>query len=195
MTHPVIPIVPVVPLAQKSGFSLQLHRGETFAIAIAGILLGIIALVWPNVTLVFIGVIFGAYLIVSGFVRLSAAIASKHVGAGHRFLVGLLGVIVLAAGVLCLIDPTRSAVLLAFVLGLGWIVSGIVDLMGAATGATRPRWVGLVSGMVSLLAGLVALTLPALTLQAFIVVGAILLISVSLISLLTVPRRGATAAW
>jgi len=183
------------PLATKPGFSLQLHRGETLAVAVAGILLGIMALVWQDATLVVIGVIFGAYLIVSGLIRIAAAIVSRHVGAGHRWLIALLGVIILVAGIVCIADPVQSIVLLALVIGIGWIASGIIDLIGAAIGAVFPRWVGVISGLFSILAGLFALTLPVLTFHAFVTVGAILLIAVSLMSLLTSPRRGSRASW
>lgn len=183
------------PLATKPGFSLQLHRGQTLAVAVAGILLGIMALIWQDATLVIIGVIFGIYLIVSGIVRIAAAIVSRHVSTGHRWLIGFLGIIILAAGVLCVADPSRSIVLLALVIGVGWILAGVIDLIGAGIGAIFPRWVGVISGLFSVLAGLVALTLPVLTFHAFVIVGAILLIAVSLMSLLTLPRRGARASW
>ncbi|MEO8908391.1 MAG: DUF308 domain-containing protein [Microbacteriaceae bacterium] len=192
-----IPSLNLTPtqLATQSGFSLQLHRGETFVIAVVGIVLGVMALIWQGATLSFVGVVFGAYLIVSGVVRIAAAFVSRHIGVWHRLLIGLLGVIIVAAGILCIADPLQSIVLLAFVIGVGWIAAGIIDLVGAVTGAIVPRWLGLISGAFSLIAGLVAWTLPTLTIQAFIVVGAILLIAVSLMSLLTLPRRGARAPW
>ncbi|TAM71324.1 MAG: DUF308 domain-containing protein [Microbacteriaceae bacterium] len=187
---------PAQPLSDpKPGFSLQLHRGETLLIAIVGIIVGIMALIWQDATLVLVGVLFGVYLMVSGVVRLAAAIVSRHVGAGHRWLIGLLGVVIFAVGVLCVIDPLQSIVLLAVVIGVGWIVGGAIDLIGAAAGTIFPRWFGVISGLFALFAGLLALTLPVLTLQAFIIVGATLLIAVSLMSMLTVPRRATTAAW
>jgi uncharacterized membrane protein HdeD (DUF308 family) len=161
------------PVMRSSGASLQLHRGEMIAVAVVGIVLGIIALLWQDVTVAIVGVIFGAYLLVSGFVRFASAIVSRHVSLGHRFFVGFMGLIVFAAGVLCLVDPTQSIVLLAFVIGLGWLASGIVDLVGAIAGSVFPRWVGFVSGLFFILAGLVAL----------------------LMSILAMPRKGTTAAW
>ncbi len=183
------------PLNLKPGFSLQLHRGETLTIAVVGIIVGVMALIWQDATLVLIGVLFGAYLIVAGIVRISAAMVSRHVRGGQRFLIGLLGLLILVAGVMCIADPTQSIVLLAFVIGVGWIANGVIDLIGAAARTIYPRWFGVIGGLFSLLAGLVALTLPVLTLQAFVVVGAILLIAISIMSLLTLPRRAPTTAW
>jgi len=183
------------PLASKPGFSLQLHRGETLAAAVAGILLGVMALIWQDATLVILGVIFGIYLIVSGSIRIVSAIVSHHIGVGHRWLVGLLGVIILAAGVLCIADPLQSIVLLAFVIGVGWIAAGVIDLIGAGVRAIFPRWVGVVSGLFAILAGLIMLAVPVLTLRAFVIVAAVLLIAISLMSLLTLPRRGLRASW
>jgi len=183
------------PLASKPGFSLQLHRGETLGIAVAGILLGVMALIWQDATLVILGVIFGVYLIVSGVIRIVSAMISRHIGVGHRWLVGLLGVIILAAGILCIADPLQSILLLAFVIGIGWIAAGIIDLIGAGVRAIFPRWVGVISGLFSILAGLTMLAVPLLTLRTFVIFGAVLLIAISLMSLLTLPRRGSRASW
>jgi len=188
MTNP--PIAPgLLP-----GRILTLHRGEIVAIAVVGLVLGIIALVWPGATLVTIAIVFGLYLVLSGLFRVSVAIFSSTSGALWRVLGAVLGVLLVAAGVYCLVNPAQSLAVLAWVIGFGWIAEGIIDVMAGVQGLVSPTWLAIVSGVVSIIAGIVTFTLPSLAIQTFLVFGAILLIVVSVTTLLTLPRKHSVAS-
>ena len=178
----------------STGSFLVVHRGEVIAIAVVGLVLGIIALVWPDATLMTIAIIFGIYLVTSGIFRITVALLPHSGGAGHRWLSGILGLVVAAAGVFCLAAPEKSLVVLAFVIGFGWIAEGIIDIMAGIQGVVSPRWLGIVSGVIAIIAGIVTFTLPSLAVTAFLVFGAILLIVVSISTLLTLPRKSTVAA-
>ncbi len=157
--------------------------------AVLGIVLGILALIWPGVTLLTVAFLFGAYLVVAGVFRLVFAFAAEGVGGGTRWLIGILGALVLVAGIIALANPFSSLLAIAIVIGLGWIFEGVMDLVGAATGHIRaPRWLTVLSGVVSVIAGVVVLFLPGAALATFVLWGAILLIVVSVTTLLTLPR-------
>lgn len=173
---------------------LVVHRGEVVAIAIVGLVLGIVALVWPDATLVTIAIIFGIYLVTSGIFRITVAFLPHPGGTGHRWLSAILGLLVAAAGVFCLASPEKSLAVLAFVIGFGWIAEGIIDIMAGIQGVVSPRWLAIVSGVISIIAGIVTFTLPSLAVTAFLVFGAILLIVVSISTLLTLPRKSTVAA-
>lgn len=179
--------VPRVPV----GF-LKIHRGELVVVAVIGVILGLIGLFWPGTTLLTVAVIFGSYLIVSGIFRITAAFVADALSTSLRWLTGIMGLVVIIAGIICLANPFGSLVVLAFVIGIGWIAEGIVDVMSAVRGAFRPRWLGLVSGAVSILAGIVTFVLPAFAVVTFVTIGAILLIVVSVTTLLTIPRKRST---
>ncbi|GAB3606814.1 hypothetical protein GCM10027413_22230 [Conyzicola nivalis] len=173
---------------------ISVHRGELVAVAVVGIVLGIIALVWPNATLVTIAIVFGIYLVVSGIFRITVAFLAHDSTTGMRWLTGILGLLVVAAGVYCLASPERSLIVLAFVIGFGWIAEGVIDIMAGIQGVVSPRWLALVSGVISIIAGIVTFTLPNLAVSAFLIFGAILLIVVSVSTLLTLPRRHSVAS-
>ena len=175
------------------GRILALHRGEVVAIAVVGLVLGIVALVWPNVTLATIAIVFGLYLVLSGLFRLSVAVFSSTSSTGWRVLGAVLGVLLVAAGVYCLVNPAQSLAVLAWVIGFGWIAEGVIDIMAGIQGLASPAWLAIVSGMVSLIAGIITFTLPSLAIQTFVFVGAILLIVVSVTTLLTLPRKHSVA--
>jgi uncharacterized membrane protein HdeD (DUF308 family) len=168
---------------------LKIHRGELIAVAILGIILGVIALVWPGATLLTVAVIFGIYLIASGIFRITAAFVADGLTTSLRWLTGIMGLLVIVAGVICLANPFSSLVVLAFVIGIGWIAEGVIDVMSAVRGAIRPRWFGFVSGVVSILAGIATFVLPAFAIVTFVIFGGVLLIVVSVTTLLTLPRK------
>ena len=183
---------PIVPGMLPANI-LNLHRGEVVAIAVVGLVLGVVALVWPGATLVTIAIVFGLYLLMSGLFRISVAIFSSTSGALWRVLGVVLGVLLVAAGVYCLVNPEQSLAVLAWVIGFGWIAEGIIDVMAGVQGLASPAWLAIVSGIVSIIAGIVTFTLPSLAIQTFLLVGAILLIVVSVTTLLTLPRKHSVA--
>jgi uncharacterized membrane protein HdeD (DUF308 family) len=167
---------------------LALHRGQLITVAIIGVVLGLIGLIFPTFALLFVAIVFGIFLVASGIFRINAALLTHSLPAGIRWLSGILGVLIVAAGVICLADPFGTLIVLAYLIGIGWIAAGISDVMAAVQGSVRPRWFGWVAGLVSILAGIVMFVLPAAGLQTFILIGAILLLVVSFSSLLSLPR-------
>jgi uncharacterized membrane protein HdeD (DUF308 family) len=182
------------PLTGLPDGFISVHRGEMVALALIGIVLGILALVWPGATLLTIAILFGIYLVSSGIFRITVALLSHDATRTLRWVSALLGLLLVAAGVYCLASPERSLLVLAFVIGLGWIAEGIIDIMAGVQGVVSPRWLALVSGAVSIIAGVVVFTLPGTAVATFLVLGAILLVVVSVSTLLTLPRRHSIAS-
>jgi uncharacterized membrane protein HdeD (DUF308 family) len=172
----------------------RVHRGQIVAIAVIGILLGVIGLIFPEATLLTVAILFGSFLIAAGIFRIMAAVTAEDLTTPLRWLSAILGVLVVLAGVLCLANPWRSLIILAFVIGLGWIIDGVIDFMSGLRGVVRPRWFGFVSGIVSIAAGVAMFVLPAAGVQLLVTIGAVLLIVVSVTTLLMIPRRGSGAA-
>lgn len=173
---------------------LALHRGQLIAVAIVGLLLGLLGLILPTVALLFIAIVFGIYLVASGIFRINSALLMHNLSTGFRWLSGILGLLIVAAGVICLADPFRSLIVLAYLIGIGWIAAGLSDIMAALQGRVRRRWLGWTSGILAILAGIVVFVLPAAGLTAFVLIGSILLIVVSISTLLTIPSRPKAAA-
>lgn len=170
----------------------QVHRGQLIAVAVIGMLLGLIGILFPSASLLTVAILFGSYLIASGVFRITAALVADRLSTGQRWLSGVLGLLVVIAGVICLADPFESLVVLAIVIGIGWIAEGIVDFMAALRSAITPRWLGFVSGVLAMAAGLSMFWLPIAGVAVLVLVGSILLIIVSVTTLLTLPRRRAS---
>jgi uncharacterized membrane protein HdeD (DUF308 family) len=177
------------PAAPSTISLLALHRGQLLAVTIIGLILGLIGLFLPAFVLLFVAIVFGIFLVASGIFRINAALLTHSLPAGIRWLSGLLGVLIVVAGVICLSDPFQTLIVLAYLIGIGWIAGGISDIMAAIQGSVRPRWFGGVAGAVSILAGIVMFVLPAAGIKTFVLIGSILLIVVSVTALLNIPRR------
>lgn len=171
---------------------LRVHRGQLVAVAVIGLVLGVIGLLFPGATLLTIAIIFGVYLIASGLFRITAAFVANNLDSPMRWTTGILGLLIVIAGILCLSNPFQSLVALALVIGIGWILEGIVDLVGGVRGTIHPRWFGWLSGIVSMAAGVAMFVLPAAGIFSLVAIGAILMIAVSITTLLTLPRKHKT---
>lgn len=167
-----------------------LERGFVVASGIAAIVLGITALVWPGVTLITVALLFGAYLVVSGIFRLVVAFTADGLTAGLRWLVGILGALVVVAGVFALANPLLSLEILAYVIAFGWIFDGIAAIAAGIQGkSAMPRWLSIVAGVVSIIAGGVMLFLPALGIATLVLVGGWILIAIGIATFFSLPPK------
>ncbi|WP_010205160.1 HdeD family acid-resistance protein [Salinibacterium sp. PAMC 21357] len=168
---------------------LRAHRGQLVAVAVIGLVLGVVGLLFPGATLLTVAVLFGIYLIASGMYRIMSASVATNLDFTMRWVTGILGLLIVIAGILCLSNPFDTLIALALVIGIGWILEGIIDLVGGVRGTIHPRWFGWVSGIVSMAAGVAMFVLPAASLTSLVAIGAILMIAVSVTTLLTLPRK------
>jgi len=172
--------------------NLDIQRAFIAFVAVSAILIGIVSLLWTGLTLVAVSVLFGVFLVVAAIYRIAMAFENRRASTGGFAINLLVAAVLLVTGIVCLGNPAQSLTILAIIVGIGWIFDGIADLFAAGMGYTKGRR-GLValSGVVSLLAGIGFLFLPALSLAIFVQIGAILLILVGITALLTLPRRPA----
>ena len=128
------------------------------AAGVLSIVIGLLILIWPGPTVVVLAWLFAIQLLVAGVLQLVAAFAGGT-GSGVRVLLGLLGALSILVGLLCLRAPLQTAVVLALLVGATWVVSGIIGIVAALGSSTGRVW-GVVSGLVSTIAGAVVLLYP-----------------------------------
>ncbi|MFM9377105.1 HdeD family acid-resistance protein [Gordonia sp. VNK21] len=168
-------------------------RSSILFTSIVGIVAGILMMVWPGVTVLLAGLFFGIAMVVAGLFRLFAGFAMIGLSAGLRLLAVVLGVLMVALGVLAIISPEDAWWMIAVFIGVGWIFSGFQDLFGASVQTyLAPRWLVMVGGIISILAGIVMLIFsPADTLTTIAWVVGLLLIVVSVTQLFLLPPKSA----
>lgn len=130
------------------------------ASAVATLVPGILLLVWPEATLHVVAVLMGLYLLAAGAFRFVATFARQE--QGHRLPSLLLAVLYVLAGVLCLRNPLQTITALSLIVGLVWLVSGILTLYTALAARDLPhRGFVLGAAVLGIVAGIVVLALPA----------------------------------
>jgi len=75
------------------------------------------------------------------------------------WVVLLEGIIAIIAGLFLLYEPVTTTILLIQILGIFWLAGGIVSVIGALI-FPENRWWKLLSGILSIIAGIVILTYP-----------------------------------
>ena len=153
--------------------SLAEHWGLVLAYGLITLALGIVLIVWPDASLAVFAVIVAIQLIVAGIVRIAQALS----GDGFRALVGLSGGIALIVGLLILRDPLQSVLVLTMILGAFWVISGVIDILGAFVGVDRSgRGWEVLAGVLSIGIGAVMLVYTDFSVKVLVVVTALWLI-------------------
>ncbi|MFF8017971.1 DUF308 domain-containing protein [Streptomyces sp. NPDC007929] len=139
----------------------RLGRSWTWllASAVATLVPGVLLLVWPEATLHVVAVLIGLYLLVSGMFRFVSVFGREE--QGERLPALILAVLYVLAGVLCLRNPLQTIAALSLVVGVVWLVSGILTLYTAIAAKDLPhRGVVLGAAALGIIAGIVVLALP-----------------------------------
>jgi uncharacterized membrane protein HdeD (DUF308 family) len=95
---------------------------------LAAVVFGILAFVWPGITLAVLVLFWGAYALVDGVLAL---LSVTRAAGDRRWALILEGVVGVAAGVLTFIWPGMTALVLLFIIAAWAIVTGIFELIEA----------------------------------------------------------------
>ena len=147
-----------LPLVRKlaENWWLLLLRG------VASIAFGILAFVWPGLTLVSLILLWGAYAIADGAIALWAAMSGKGGEMAPRWWLVIVGIVGLLAGLAAFASPGLTAlVLLLFI--AGWaIVVGALEIWGAIQLRKEidGEWWLILSGVLSIAFGVLLIARP-----------------------------------
>ncbi|MCC9197103.1 DUF308 domain-containing protein [Arthrobacter sp. zg-Y820] len=153
-------------------------RGGLALTGALSIVLGVLVLFWPEATLDVVAFLFGLYFLVSGAVRVVTGIVTPLSG-GLRVLNILTGVLLFVVGVVAMRNPLASLTVLGMVIGIAWIIEGIMALTEIESGGSR--WYAITYGVISVIAGVVVLFLPVGSLAAFVIFGGIFLVVLGIV--------------
>jgi uncharacterized membrane protein HdeD (DUF308 family) len=95
---------------------------------LAAVIFGIMAFIWPGITLSVLVLLFGAYAIVDGVLALYAAARSGGQNVWAPLLEGVLGII---AGIVAFVWPGLTALTLVYIIAAWAIVTGVLELIAA----------------------------------------------------------------
>lgn len=136
---------------------------------VAAIVFGVLAFIWPGVTLAVLVLFYGAFALVDGAFALAAAIMGKG-GMGPRWWLAIVGLLGVAAGVLTFLWPGITALVLLVFIAAWSIMSGIFQIIGAIQLRREidNEWLLVVAGLMSVVFGILLLVWPATGLLALV---------------------------
>lgn len=151
------------------------------------ILFGILTFVWPGITLLTLVLLYGAFAFVDGVLSLFAAIRGG--APAPRWWLVIVGLLGIAVGVLTLLWPGITGLVLLFFIA-GWaIATGIMEIIGAIRlrHEIDDEWWLIATGVLSVLFGIMIAVQPGagalalvFVIGAFAIIYGIMLVSFSL---------------
>lgn len=160
-------------------------RGVYGVLGVMAIVLGIALLIWPGVTLKIAAVALGAYFVISGVIRIVTAIVELGLPGGWRVLDILVGLLLTVGGVVMLKNATLSgamlAVLVTMVVGLGWMMEGVMALV-ESWHMPSSAW-AVIYALISIVAGCIMLFSPLASTGWLILFGGCALVALGIVAI------------
>jgi uncharacterized membrane protein HdeD (DUF308 family) len=145
--------------------------GWIMASGVIGLFVGILALLFPVVTVIFAAIVLGIGLLVQGILEIGVAWRAETGSTGRGWLAAF-GILALVAGILVLFRPGAGVVALAWGLILWFIIVGIHDLIVAGSEREHRAW-NIVLGILSLIVALILLFSPSTAVGTIAVIVAL----------------------
>src|ERR1700726_1216029 len=145
-------------------FSLSSTLARNWTVVLArgvfGIIIGLIAFLFPGPTLLSLVGLFAVFLIIDGILAIVAAVraASKHERWGFLTFEGIVGIV---AGILAMVLPGLTVLVFVGLLAAWALISGWLELRAAFNLATdHGRWWLALGGIISIVFGIVLVAEP-----------------------------------
>jgi uncharacterized membrane protein HdeD (DUF308 family) len=151
------------PSANGSGVDVQMDRSAWMLMlrGAVAIVFGLLAIAWPDLTLLLLVAMFAVYALLGGVVSIVAAFQIRR-AESKWWLPLLLGVVSVVAGIYALVAPAVTALVLVLVMGANAIITGALDIAIAVRlrRVLRGEWLLALGGMVSILFGVLVFAFP-----------------------------------
>lgn len=129
---------------------------------VLGIIFGILALIWPGITLSVLVLLFGAYALIDGIFSVIEGVVRATQRQERWWVLVLEGLLGVAAGIATLIWPGITALILLYLIAAWAIITGVLEVIAAIRLRKEIEgefWLAL-SGIASILFGVVLFLFP-----------------------------------
>ena len=126
---------------------------------LAAVLFGVLAFVWPGMTLAVLVLLFGAYALVDGIL---AIVVAARGGTDNRLVLGLEGVVGVLAGLATFVFPGLTALVLLYIIAFWAVLTGVLEVVAAVRlrRVITNEWGLIIGGILSVLFGIVLIVSP-----------------------------------
>lgn len=147
----------------SSQLASMLSRGWWLVVlrAVAAIIFGVLTWFLPGISLASLVLVFGAFSMADGILRIWAALAGPG-DSESRWVLGLAGLIGIGIGVVTMIAPDITALALVFYIAAWAIATGVLEIMAAIRlrKVIDDEWMLALAGLASVAFGIFILVRP-----------------------------------
>jgi uncharacterized membrane protein HdeD (DUF308 family) len=129
---------------------------------VAAIAFGILAFLWPGLTLLVLVTLFAAYMLIDGIALLISLRRAEPASTGHRLTVALMGVLGVAVGIATIVVPGVTALALLYLVAFWAITLGLTQVLAAfrlRREISGELWLG-IGGLLTIAFGVLILAFP-----------------------------------
>lgn len=126
---------------------------------VVAVLFGIVAIAWPEITVLSLAILFGVYTLLDGVTSITMGFGHNSTDRVYLITLGVLGVV---AGLISLIWPAITVIVLLLIIAVWAIVAGVMQIAAAIRlrKVIRNEWFLALSGAVALVLGLLLIVQP-----------------------------------
>lgn len=126
------------------------------------VLFGLVAIVWPRITVVALALLWGAFTLADGVAAAMMGVGKGLGSRGDRGYLVVLGVLGVLAGLVTFVWPGITVVVLLVVIAVWAIIAGVMQIVAAIRlrKHIRNEWFLAVSGIVTLALGILLIVQP-----------------------------------
>lgn len=149
---------------------LMRNRVWLFVRGVAAVIFGILALAWPEITLLALVLLYGAFALVDGVASLVLALRGRRPPGSKTWTFVVVGVLGIAAGLVTFFWPAITAVALLIVVAAWAILRGIFEIIAAVRlrKEIEHEWLLALVGALSVAFGVLLILQPAAGLLALV---------------------------
>lgn len=141
-----------------------LFKATSWQLTIRGlalILFGIMALIWPNLTVTVLAILFGVYALVDGIVSVVGAILNRKTSPNWTLLL-IMGLISIIAGIFAISNPGVTSLALLYIIAVWALLIGLVSILTAVRlrREIEGEWVMIAAGVLSIVFGIALIVAP-----------------------------------
>jgi uncharacterized membrane protein HdeD (DUF308 family) len=160
---------------------------------VAAIVFGVLALIWPGITLLSLVFLFAAYALVDGVIAIATGIRRGGEGRSPDWWRVVRGIVGVAAAVIAVVMPGLTALALLYLIAAWAIIGGVVEIVAAyrLREVITREWLLAVDGVLGILFGIVLIVFPGAGALAVVwLIGAFAIVSGVALLVLAFRLRG-----
>jgi len=146
---------------QIVGGAVTIRPDRWWVVVLLGLLsivVGVLALAFPDVTLLALGLFFGINLLIAGALWVVVGV-DEDSGGGGRALRLIVGFLAILAGLVCLVRPGASVLALLLAVAFWFVMVGVADI-ARAIAEPQGRVLSAILGVIGIAAGVVLVADP-----------------------------------